>query len=446
MRSSAALLVGVLLVISAFAGVGAGQPGQDPARSPSAAPAPSAGLSVSPPVGPSYPRASLGSPTTGPTSLTATPDASTGPHDTSVGLHDNSVEPHDVNSSANVTANDGTEMYVTVNENGDARWSVTAQFVLDDDNETAAFRQLQRDYRNGTTDAGFTRETFVRALDRAATDTDRSMEIRNVSRSGSLAENGSVGTLSLSFTWTNFAAVDGNRIAFGDVFWVGTETWLPALTADQSLTIEGPPGYYVESSRVPISGGSRIHFEGPRTFETGDFSVTYAPKQTVTTTTGPPSTTATTTDGFPDISGTSGLIVVLVVFGIGFGAYAMSQRRGPDPDVDESSVAGGSPASAPTADASGEDEHAAGDDESTEDADEDGPPTELLSDEERVLRLLRDNDGRMKQADIVTETNWSNAKVSQLLSKMNDNGEVDKLRIGRENLITLPDEDVTDFD
>jgi len=52
----------------------------------------------------------------------------------------------------------------------------------------------------------------------------------------------------------------------------------------------------------------------------------------------------------------------------------------------------------------------------------------------------------MKQADIVSETNWSNAKVSQLLSKMNDNDEVDKLRIGRENLITLPDEDVTDFD
>ncbi|MFC7047136.1 helix-turn-helix transcriptional regulator [Halobacteriaceae archaeon GCM10025711] len=43
----------------------------------------------------------------------------------------------------------------------------------------------------------------------------------------------------------------------------------------------------------------------------------------------------------------------------------------------------------------------------------------------------------MKQADIVKETGWSNAKVSQLLSGMDEDGDIDKLRIGRENLITL---------
>jgi uncharacterized membrane protein len=51
----------------------------------------------------------------------------------------------------------------------------------------------------------------------------------------------------------------------------------------------------------------------------------------------------------------------------------------------------------------------------------------------------------MKQANIVKETNWSNAKVSQLLSSMDEAGRVDKLRIGRENLITLPDEEPGDF-
>ncbi|MFB6353760.1 MAG: helix-turn-helix transcriptional regulator, partial [Halobacteriales archaeon] len=66
---------------------------------------------------------------------------------------------------------------------------------------------------------------------------------------------------------------------------------------------------------------------------------------------------------------------------------------------------------------------------------------ELLSDEERVLRLLRERGGRMKQVDIVEETDWSNAKVSQLLSSMAEAGDVEKLRIGRENLISLPDEE-----
>jgi hypothetical protein len=69
---------------------------------------------------------------------------------------------------------------------------------------------------------------------------------------------------------------------------------------------------------------------------------------------------------------------------------------------------------------------------------DDGVEEELLSDEERVERLLRSNGGRMRQADIVTETGWSNAKVSQLLSSMDEADRVDKLRIGRENLISLP--------
>jgi uncharacterized membrane protein len=60
--------------------------------------------------------------------------------------------------------------------------------------------------------------------------------------------------------------------------------------------------------------------------------------------------------------------------------------------------------------------------------------------------LLERNGGRMKQANIVPETGWSNAKVSQLLSAMDEADRIDKLRIGRENLISLPGEDVTELD
>ncbi|MEF8882347.1 MAG: helix-turn-helix domain-containing protein, partial [Halapricum sp.] len=58
--------------------------------------------------------------------------------------------------------------------------------------------------------------------------------------------------------------------------------------------------------------------------------------------------------------------------------------------------------------------------------------------------LLADNDGRMKQANIVEETGWSNAKVSQLLSSMDEDGRIEKLRIGRENLISFPDDESED--
>ena len=68
------------------------------------------------------------------------------------------------------------------------------------------------------------------------------------------------------------------------------------------------------------------------------------------------------------------------------------------------------------------------------------PDLSLLSDEERVEHLVERNGGRMRQADIVNKTGWSDAKVSQLLSAMADEGRVEKLRLGRENLISLPEE------
>ena len=66
---------------------------------------------------------------------------------------------------------------------------------------------------------------------------------------------------------------------------------------------------------------------------------------------------------------------------------------------------------------------------------------EPASDEDRVVRLLRENDGRMKQTRIVETTGWSKSKVSMLLSEMEQEGLVSKLQIGRENLISLPGEE-----
>ena len=61
----------------------------------------------------------------------------------------------------------------------------------------------------------------------------------------------------------------------------------------------------------------------------------------------------------------------------------------------------------------------------------------LLTDDQHVIQLLEENGGRMKQAAIVDETEWSKAKVSRLLSDMVDEGQIEKLSIGRENIIHL---------
>jgi uncharacterized membrane protein len=63
------------------------------------------------------------------------------------------------------------------------------------------------------------------------------------------------------------------------------------------------------------------------------------------------------------------------------------------------------------------------------------------SDEERILELLEANDGQMKQTKIVENTDWSKSKVSMVLSEMESEGEISKLRVGRENLISLAGEE-----
>ena len=75
--------------------------------------------------------------------------------------------------------------------------------------------------------------------------------------------------------------------------------------------------------------------------------------------------------------------------------------------------------------------------ESAVDAADTGREQSPASDEQRVLELLRENNGRMKQARIVERTDWSKSKVSLLLSEMESNDQISKLRVGRENLISL---------
>ncbi|MFC6718250.1 helix-turn-helix transcriptional regulator [Natrialbaceae archaeon GCM10025810] len=65
------------------------------------------------------------------------------------------------------------------------------------------------------------------------------------------------------------------------------------------------------------------------------------------------------------------------------------------------------------------------------------PHEEFMTDRERVCRLVEENGGRMKQSEIVDSVDWSKAKVSRLLADLEEDGDVTKLRLGRENLVCL---------
>jgi len=73
--------------------------------------------------------------------------------------------------------------------------------------------------------------------------------------------------------------------------------------------------------------------------------------------------------------------------------------------------------------------------ERAEPADDDAP---AHPDAWRVRRLLDEHGGRLPQSEIVERTGWSKSKVSRVLSAMADDGQIQKIRIGRENLVTRP--------
>ncbi len=300
--------------------------------------------------------------------------------------------------------------------NGDARFRVSTAFVLDARNDSTAFRALGREFEEGS--AGFSVGTFRRAANESSVVTGRSMNVTNVTRNATIVgENTSgpdTGRLTLGFRWTNFARTNGERLVVGDAFNTTRGTWLPGLTANQTLIIESPPRYTVTRSPVGFTNSTLV-WNGPETFQPGTPTAVFTSRASANRT---PEPGGGPLASLPPLALGATVVALTAIVG----AYALLR------DGDE--TAADTPIEEPSTS-----DHA-------EPSEATPPPeTELLSDEERVERLLERNDGRMKQATIVTETGWSNAKVSQLLSAMAENGRIEKLRIGRENLISLPEEE-----
>jgi len=361
---------------------------------------------------------------------------------------------------------------VSMTRNGDAQWTVTTLYELDDGAERAAFEEFAATYRAGDAAVGPSAATWRRAAASAANATGRPMTIQNVTRDGGL-RNQTTGALVLRFQWTNFAQeTDNTTFRVRDVFQEGPNTWLPRVDADQTLVVETVADAQITSTNYPLTD-FEIRVTGPRDLTAEPVDVTYTLEPTVTDSPTPPPTTPTTTrSATPTVStptppdnsenviafGAVVAVIAAAIVALVVSRGGLSGAAGVDTTDDED---GGAATSVPDtehpdgaaadAEPSGTDpdDTASPDgepDEPTQETDESAAETdpELLSDEERVEHLLEQNGGRMRQADIVTETGWSDAKVSQLLSAMAEDDRVDKLRLGRENLISFPDVDGTD--
>jgi hypothetical protein len=327
---------------------------------------------------------------------------------------------------------DRTSFRITVYENGSAEWLFRYEKSLNA-SEREAFEAFAREFNDNET------ELFVNFRKRARWLTDNGSEAtgremgatafrREARTEGLDPQSRSLGVVEMSFRWEGFAVVtEAGRVEAGDVFQGGLY-----IGPNQEIVYEaGPALVFVSAlpdnddrtvSGDTLADSDSVTWRGEKAF------TDRRPRADFTTRDAEPGSTATRAGGTgsgsdPGLLLPVGALVVVAVLGA---AAAVAYRSGALPSGDGGTAAGSGEAAAGGASSADGTAGPVG-----------VPEAELLSDEERVVDLLEDNGGRMKQVDIVEATDWSKSKVSMLLSDMEEAERISKLRVGRENIVSL---------
>lgn len=306
---------------------------------------------------------------------------------------------------------DNTVTNIQIHPNGTAEWTVTIRTRLESEEDVEEYRAFQsrfRDNRSRYLDPFSERMGSVVAS--ASESTDREMHATEFTATTTIQEvPRQWGVVTYRFTWSNFAASDGERLVVGDVFDSGFY-----LASNDSLEIDGPTGYdvaNVEPDPLEREEGT-LRWVGREDFGDQRPHVEY--------------TRASGSVWSELVAGVGGTVLVGLV---GLAAYAVWRRQGDvegDLEVGEPEADTGEPSE------TGTQMGTATENSNGEEA--------VLTDEERVRALLAANGGRMRQAAIAEEFEWSASKTSRVVGHLVDDGTVEKLRQGRENLIDIVDE------
>ena len=345
---------------------------------------------------------------------------------------------------------DRTEFRITVHANGSAEWTFRFKQTLENDTERSDFRAFAERFDAESTDLYADFKRRARALtDEGANTTGRPMNATGFSKRAYVNTLGNQGIVEMSFRWVAFAPVSDGAVVVGDVFEGGLY-----IRSDQRLVVSAGQGVGFEGVSPPpdstsgdrFAGSESVTWEGERSFTDERPRLVLAPLATTdpSGTDGNADGGATPpADGSPTAVGEAspdsdeqGRLLPLVGLGavlvLGLGA-AFAYRSG---------MFDGTGAAAATDGDDGGDGTTGGvstgpeSPERVPDAEPSVAEEELLSDEDRVIGLLDERGGRMKQVEIVEETGWSKSKVSMLLSDMEEEGRISKLRVGRENIIS----------
>lgn len=308
---------------------------------------------------------------------------------------------------------DNTVTRIQVQSEGDATWAVVVRTRLQTDEEVERYRAFQERFRNNTSRYLDPFSDRIRSVVASAENvTDREMRATNFSARTYIQEvPRRWGVVVYEFRWTDFARTEGSSLVVGDVFQGGYY-----LAENDTLVMSGPSGYAVDAvaPEPDERGDGTVRWFGPRDFGDQRPRVVFAPAESGVSTANGTTTGGTPSNGLGTAFVVGGILVVLVL-----GATAVAWRRradGAPPETETTEPPTGATAPAPT------------------------EPEPVRTDAERVEALLAESGGRMKQSAVADALDWSASKTSRVLSDLEDEGIVERTRIGRENVVDLVEE------
>lgn len=343
---------------------------------------------------------------------------------------------------------DQVVMEVAIQPDGSAAWRIEHRIRLDDDAATQGFAETQSRVE---TDPEAFRANFTERVRTMATTaeaaTGRTMVVENVSVSAQREQlPREYGIVVYEFDWYGFAET-GDRLRAGDA--------LAGLFLDEATTLLVSWPDNVTLGDVSPEPDERretaVVWDGPLEFATGEPVVVL---ESESLSFGP--------DIVWGVSGNDTLVTLgVAVFAllglVGTGGLALRRRHSGDTDgsaeggepagdgTDSGRIDGTSAGDATDGEAGPDEGVAATGSGETEEGDGDSTPPdtevpeELLSNEERVLALMEEQGGRVKQQDVVGALGWSETKTSEVVSKLRESERIEVYRIGRSNVLALPE-------
>lgn len=304
---------------------------------------------------------------------------------------------------------------VFIHENGSATFTIDYRYVIDEENRSEEeWDELRNDVEaNPDAYAASEEDRWSETLADGRETTGRDMDIANVAVStDESSAPRELGHVEFTFEWSSFAHVELNRIEAGDAisgFTIPADTTLQFRWPEEYTLHEGPdpsPDDSDENSVFWSDEGTEFSSDQPRVVLIENASNESEP---------------TDTDEEPSMPWIAVVAALLLLATVGAAGWWI---RGEQARTQESARDSSLPAP----------------DRPIADDAPSGPPTELLSNEERVLRLVEERGGRIKQQEVVSELEWTEAKTSQVVSGLREDEEIEVFRIGRENVLALPDD------